>query len=76
MAKPDLYKILGVATSASDDDIRKSHRSKARQLHPDINKAPDSQKKFSELYYGHSGTERYIIVRSFFFFKQKTAYEI
>ncbi len=53
MAKPDLYKILGVATSASDDDIRKSYRSKARQLHPDINKAPDAQKKFSELQHAY-----------------------
>ncbi len=53
MAKPDLYKILGVATSASDDDIRKSYRTKARQLHPDINKAPDAQKKFSELQHAY-----------------------
>ena len=53
MAKPDLYKVLGVATSASEDDIRKSYRSKARQLHPDINKAPDAQKKFAELQHAY-----------------------
>ena len=53
MAKPDLYKVLGVATSASDDDIRKSYRAKARQLHPDINKAPDAQKKFAELQHAY-----------------------
>lgn len=53
MAKTDLYKVLGIASSASDDDIRKSYRTKARQLHPDVNKAADAQKKFAELQHAY-----------------------
>lgn len=48
MAK-DLYEILGVAKTATDDEIKKAFRKKARQLHPDINKAPDAEDRFKEL---------------------------
>ncbi|MCL1799058.1 MAG: molecular chaperone DnaJ [Eggerthellaceae bacterium] len=48
MAK-DLYEILEVGKNASDDDIKKAFRKQARELHPDVNKAPDAEERFKEL---------------------------
>ena len=48
-ATKDLYEILGVARDASDDEIKKAFRHKARELHPDVNKAPDAEDQFKEL---------------------------
>lgn len=45
----DLYAILGVARSASADDIKKAYRALARKNHPDVNKAPDAAKTFSRI---------------------------
>ena len=45
----DYYKIMGVEPTASADDIRKAYRTLARKLHPDVNKAPDAMKKFTDL---------------------------
>lgn len=48
----ELYKILGIATDASDSDIRKAYRKLARELHP--NKNPEQSiemfRKVSEAY--------------------------
>lgn len=48
MAK-DLYEVLGVSRDASEAEIKKAFRRKARELHPDVNKAPDAEDQFKEL---------------------------
>ena len=45
----DYYEVLGVEKNASQADIKNAFRQKARQLHPDVNKAPDAEEKFKEL---------------------------
>ena len=49
MSKRDYYEILEVTKGASQDEIKKAFRSKAREYHPDVNKSPDAETKFKEL---------------------------
>lgn len=47
--KRDYYEVLGVAKTATDKEIKKSFRSLARELHPDVNRSdPDTEAKFKE----------------------------
>lgn len=48
MAK-DLYEILGVNRDASESEIKKAFRSKARKLHPDVNSSEGAEEQFKEL---------------------------
>lgn len=45
----DYYDILGVSKDASESEIKSAFRKKARELHPDVNKAPDAEQKFKDL---------------------------
>ncbi len=50
MAKRDYYDVLGVPRGASDAEIKKAFRSKAREYHPDRNKDdPDAERLFKEV---------------------------
>jgi molecular chaperone DnaJ len=49
MAKQDYYELLGVSRDASDGEIKKAFRGLARELHPDVSDAPDSQERFREV---------------------------
>lgn len=49
MEYKDYYKILGVARTAAEDEIKRSYRKLARKYHPDVSKEPNAEEKFKEV---------------------------
>ncbi|QGT99996.1 Chaperone protein DnaJ [Candidatus Syntrophocurvum alkaliphilum] len=47
--KRDFYEVLGVAKGATEDEIKKAYRQKARKYHPDVNKEEGTDEKFKEI---------------------------
>ncbi|PDQ35531.1 MAG: molecular chaperone DnaJ [Candidatus Lumbricidophila eiseniae] len=45
----DHYEVLGVSRDANSDEIKKAYRRLARELHPDVNSAPDASERFKSV---------------------------
>jgi len=45
----DYYATLGVSREATPEEVKKAYRKLARQLHPDVNDAPDASDRFKEV---------------------------
>jgi molecular chaperone DnaJ len=46
---PDLYEILGVRRDASPEEIKRTYRRLARELHPDVNNDPEAERRFKQI---------------------------
>src|SRR5262245_31719892 len=54
MAKRDLYKVLGVSRTATDDELKKAYRKLARKYHPDVNPGKkEAEERFKEISFAH-----------------------
>ncbi|MEF9968074.1 MAG: J domain-containing protein [Longicatena sp.] len=45
----DPYRTLGIASNASEDEVKKAYRTMAKKYHPDVNKDPGAEERFIEI---------------------------
>lgn len=49
----DHYEVLGVSRDAKPEEIKRAYRRLARELHPDVNPAPEAQERFKLVTYAY-----------------------